>query len=381
MNTTKCFRGLIVLLGILAGSLNSAAQEEGLKKNNKVHLKITQEIDGKTISVDTTFTPDQHESVMSHLGKMGFSIAPPPSPPAAPPHPPHPPHQPAPPSPPSPPSPPVAPGKPLSDYKIIIGNDYKMTPEEKERFEKAMEKLKTEIRDIKIPDLPDLSNLKIPNIEFDENMFEGVELEKVKIEMKNLDEEMKKLDEKLRHIRIEIKEQKDSPGGKDGGYYYDYKYENDHSHDFGFYPGSNGSRFHVFDHDSLMAALCLVKISDGGHVYEYSYKIKDPAERTGKVRHENPVDPSNSYRLSATAFNVFPNPGDGKFNLAFTLPEGEPVEIKVMDAAGKTVFEKNLADFDGICQEEIDIAEMGKGMYLLTVTQGEKWMHKKLIVK
>ncbi|MEM6685359.1 MAG: reprolysin-like metallopeptidase [Bacteroidota bacterium] len=78
-------------------------------------------------------------------------------------------------------------------------------------------------------------------------------------------------------------------------------------------------------------------------------------------------------------FALYPNPNRGEFSLSFSSTSGEDIKIDVHDISGRLVFNKNYnatASFN----ERISLNNVSSGMYLITVTDQERTVTKKLIV-
>jgi hypothetical protein len=78
---------------------------------------------------------------------------------------------------------------------------------------------------------------------------------------------------------------------------------------------------------------------------------------------------------------LFPNPGSGKFRLSFNLQEKGDAEIKIISIEGKTVYEEKLKQFAGKYEKEINIGESPKGVYFLSIAQGDKRELKKIVLE
>lgn len=87
----------------------------------------------------------------------------------------------------------------------------------------------------------------------------------------------------------------------------------------------------------------------------------------------------NNLRLEK--INLYPNPSKGTFKLQFDLPEKGQTEVKVFNAAGRTIYEYELGNFSGDFSDEVDISQNGVGTYFLQIRQGEKYASKKIILQ
>jgi S1-C subfamily serine protease len=87
----------------------------------------------------------------------------------------------------------------------------------------------------------------------------------------------------------------------------------------------------------------------------------------------------NNLRLEK--INLYPNPTKGLFRLQFDLPEKGLTEIKVLNAAGRLIYEYELGNFSGEFSDDIDISQNGTGTYFLQIRQGDKFASKKVILQ
>lgn len=78
---------------------------------------------------------------------------------------------------------------------------------------------------------------------------------------------------------------------------------------------------------------------------------------------------------------VFPNPSSGVITIAFNQKEKAKTAIKVMDVAGKVVYEENLGKFSGNYNKELDLKEFGAGTYVVEIASGEARTTKKVIIQ
>jgi hypothetical protein len=92
--------------------------------------------------------------------------------------------------------------------------------------------------------------------------------------------------------------------------------------------------------------------------------------------------PVNSKKpLAVEELSFYPNPGNGLFNLKFSLEKKADTEIVIHDGNGKKVYSNILRDFTGDYEGIIDLSENPKGVYYLTLEQGKKRLTKKLVIQ
>lgn len=77
--------------------------------------------------------------------------------------------------------------------------------------------------------------------------------------------------------------------------------------------------------------------------------------------------------------NVFPNPNDGRFTVAFKTESDLEIQIVMSDIRGRVVFNKtyaNISDFN----QEIALNNVFSGLYVLSITDGVFFTKKKIII-
>lgn len=85
--------------------------------------------------------------------------------------------------------------------------------------------------------------------------------------------------------------------------------------------------------------------------------------------------------LEISDLKFYPNPGDGKFMLEFSLSTPGEAVIQILDYTGKIILNEKHSGFPGTFSKQFDISGKSKGSYLLKISQGEKWMHEKMVVR
>ncbi|WP_430408280.1 reprolysin-like metallopeptidase [Kordia sp.] len=79
-------------------------------------------------------------------------------------------------------------------------------------------------------------------------------------------------------------------------------------------------------------------------------------------------------------FTLYPNPNKGEFSLSFNSQSGENIDVAVHDISGRLVHTKNY-NATSTFKENISLKNVSTGMYLITVTDQEKTVTKKLIIE
>lgn len=84
---------------------------------------------------------------------------------------------------------------------------------------------------------------------------------------------------------------------------------------------------------------------------------------------------------NSLAFNLYPNPSNGSFSLSFLATEKDTYSIKLINALGASVYEKQLIGVSGNHLEFINLTDISKGVYLLHFSSAKTEVLKKLIVE
>jgi uncharacterized repeat protein (TIGR03803 family) len=77
---------------------------------------------------------------------------------------------------------------------------------------------------------------------------------------------------------------------------------------------------------------------------------------------------------------VSPNPGNGVFNMNYTLVRDEEVTINVIDEFGRIVYEKQFYQHAGTSKQMIDIENLAEGIYSLLMITGEGVTVRKVVL-
>lgn len=80
------------------------------------------------------------------------------------------------------------------------------------------------------------------------------------------------------------------------------------------------------------------------------------------------------------SFSIHPNPGNGLITLTAKF-QAEGLQIKVYNLIGKLVYENNPAIASGDSVHKLDLRQLGKGVYLMRVSNGKDTMTRKLIIE
>lgn len=87
---------------------------------------------------------------------------------------------------------------------------------------------------------------------------------------------------------------------------------------------------------------------------------------------------SNSFDFDN--FNLFPNPNKGDFTLSFTSDNFSDIVIDVHDISGRKVFNDKFSS-TGTFNQNINLNKVQSGIYLVSITNGDKKSIKRIIVQ
>lgn len=91
-----------------------------------------------------------------------------------------------------------------------------------------------------------------------------------------------------------------------------------------------------------------------------------------------PVTADRSLKLAS--FSASPNPTAGMLNLQFQTEAG-PTQIRVTDLAGRELLRRELDDFDGAFEGQLNLSRAAKGTVLLIIQQDERIFTEKIVLK
>lgn len=117
------------------------------------------------------------------------------------------------------------------------------------------------------------------------------------------------------------------------------------------------------------------------YYYFYDWEVQTPPVECKSDR--TPVSISLGVAVididKTDAIDVFPNPGNGRFNIELNL-NATNVQLNVTSIAGKQLLQKDLGALSGQFNEQLDLTNFAKGTYLLQVQTEENTYFTKLIL-
>lgn len=132
-------------------------------------------------------------------------------------------------------------------------------------------------------------------------------------------------------------------------------------------------------------AFTLTVLRDGNQMeIDARFKSCDtptPAQETVEALEENPVteerkDPQD---VASEILDAYPSPTFGPVNIRFEA-EAVPTTVRILDITGKEVFRRELPQFGGSYNEQVNLSNQKAGNYVLSVQQGDKVRSKQIVL-
>jgi hypothetical protein len=81
-----------------------------------------------------------------------------------------------------------------------------------------------------------------------------------------------------------------------------------------------------------------------------------------------------------TNFRLFPNPNNGSFTIQFESQTTNEIAVAIHDVRGRSILEKRFNN-SGLFSQNISLSPIQKGIYLVTIKDGDRKMVKKIVVE
>ncbi len=140
-----------------------------------------------------------------------------------------------------------------------------------------------------------------------------------------------------------------------------------------------------FDFDNEMEMDVIIEEKDGKKTIQLNgqkiivEKIVEDGEEEVKVEIEELPETTPQVNF-LQEIDIFPNPTDGILKIRFAAAK-KPTIIKITDTSGKAVFSKNLQNFDGQFEEEINLRNAASGALILSIEQEGEVFTEQIILK
>jgi subtilisin-like proprotein convertase family protein len=95
---------------------------------------------------------------------------------------------------------------------------------------------------------------------------------------------------------------------------------------------------------------------------------------------KNILAPLGNEEFSFQDLAIYPNPNSGEFTIQFTSSSSNKVAIEVVDLRGRKIVENQYAT-SGLFNQTIQLNNAQSGIYLVSITDGDKKIVKKIVVE
>ncbi len=149
--------------------------------------------------------------------------------------------------------------------------------------------------------------------------------------------------------------------------------------------GFGGLDFMATDDDAcdLQSLIDSVEVTEGTTYYiEWSHKYTADGFAPGFdwTLQFSPSVNTTEQELFEQAFGLSPNPASETVVLSFNLPAPASLQIRLLDITGKEVYSTSTAQVrQG--SVELRVSDLPQGLYMVTATDGQSIMNRKLIVQ
>jgi predicted outer membrane repeat protein len=151
------------------------------------------------------------------------------------------------------------------------------------------------------------------------------------------------------------------------------------------YTGIQDFTYNYNDNVSKVTILLILDTQYGKHSFTQTIdftknSLNVPVER---MKESDFYPDQESLILSCSnedAFNIYPNPTDGRFNLQINTTSGKGIHIRILDVFGKCVYSKvNLSEDTSTIP--IDISGNSSGIYFMIIQNLDQSITKKIVLK
>jgi large repetitive protein len=105
------------------------------------------------------------------------------------------------------------------------------------------------------------------------------------------------------------------------------------------------------------------------------------AARTMAVTVNSCVREMASTEVELTAFEVYPNPGNGQFRINYSIEKNGTVQLQLFDVTGRVAKQQTLQVVKGNNSIEVEAGTLPKGVYLLKLTAGVQIQHQRIVLE
>ena len=137
----------------------------------------------------------------------------------------------------------------------------------------------------------------------------------------------------------------------------------------------------TFSYD-IQDSLCYFVKDDFDNIWKLQLTGFEGSSTGGIFFNIEKILSTNVYENEGLTFQIFPNPSNnGDFTILYDLIQVyENSSINIFDMNGRSVLNKKILK-NGFTAKKINIDNLNSGIYIVSVTNGDKMVNKKLIIE
>jgi hypothetical protein len=119
-----------------------------------------------------------------------------------------------------------------------------------------------------------------------------------------------------------------------------------------------------------------IKVKDGNGCFSSTVTVNVGPTCGTRLDNNSVLSDSNS-----NSFNIFPNPARNEATVIFSTDKEENYLLLMTDVTGRIILSQNKISVAGENQYQLDLTEVEKGIYIISLQNEEGIMQKRLVVE
>ncbi|MCL9808120.1 T9SS type A sorting domain-containing protein [Flavobacterium luminosum] len=109
-------------------------------------------------------------------------------------------------------------------------------------------------------------------------------------------------------------------------------------------------------------------------------KIFEGGGHKNQVEHKFAINTLSNNDFEFDNFSLYPNPNKGNFTVKFDPETNDKINIDVYDLRGRQIFERSYVN-NGTFNQEVNLNNISSGVYLITISNGQKKTTKRIVIE
>ena len=122
-----------------------------------------------------------------------------------------------------------------------------------------------------------------------------------------------------------------------------------------------------------------LQFSNNWRTYRYNRNMKIQLAIIPQITCSPIVGIKENQSIFASNVNVVPNPNNGVFNLVFTLPEEQTIDITITNSLGQQISREQLGHVANNVLD-VDLSTQPNGIYFLSLSNGKERILRKIVI-